>query len=196
MVRDRPPEGDQPGDHWYGEHVQREAAMEKQRHEYAPAATPERWRAKYYERRGVGPADRPAPFSPDKARTVPDYQAGDHARGRLDVRGGPDVGLVSGSGGGELMRRFKEVHGGRLPREQGFAPLNYHHVEAQAAAYLRMSGRREASLYINKKPCARGPDACEVVLPWMLPPTGKLTVYGPGGFVKVYRGIDDEQRGR
>ena len=33
---------------------------------------------------------------------------------RPDVREGPHVGLVSGCGGGELMRRFKELHGERL----------------------------------------------------------------------------------
>ena len=196
MVRDRPREGDQPGVRWYGEHVQRDAAMEQQRREYAPAATPERWRSKHYERRGTAPADRPAPFSADRARRVPDYRAGDHTRARMDVRGGPDLDLTSGNRGGEIMRRFKELHDGVLPHHLKFVPFNYHHVEAQAAAYLRMSGRREATLYVNNEPCATPPHGCARVLPKMLPPDAKLTVYGPNGFTAVYRGDSDERRGR
>jgi hypothetical protein len=56
-----------------------------------------------------------AAFSRDKARAVPDHQPGNPTHGRLDVRDGPDVGLVSGRRGGEITRRFKEVNDGRLP---------------------------------------------------------------------------------
>jgi hypothetical protein len=121
MGVDRPREGDDPArTRWYGGHVTREDTIEAQRRELAPAATPERWRAKWYERRGVPRDERPAAFSADKARTVVDFQPGGRTYGRLDVRGGPDVGLVSGHGGGEIMRRFKELHEGRLPDELRF----------------------------------------------------------------------------
>lgn len=206
MRIDRPREGDEPARaRWYGEHVTREDAIEAQRYKARPLGgdaytrrrfTPERYRARWYERRGVPRDQIPAPFNADKARTVPDFREGDRTRARLDVRGGPDVQLSSGHGGGEIMRRFKELNGGRLPREQGFVPFNYHHVEAQAAAYMRMTGRRDASLYVNQKPCARRPHGCDRMLPQMLPTGARLTVFGPDGYTKVYRGQGDERLGR
>lgn len=95
MGADRPREGDDPARaRWYGDHVRREDAMEAQRRELAPAAPPERWRAKWYQRRGVPRDQQPAEFSADKARAVPDFAAGNPTRGRLDIRGGPDVALM------------------------------------------------------------------------------------------------------
>lgn len=183
-MRDRPREGDDPARaRWYGEHVRREDAIDAQRRKRAPDVRPERWRANWYQRRGVPRDQQPAPFSVDKARTIPDYQDGDRTRARLDVRGGPDVHLSSGHGGGEIMRRFKDLHGGRLPRELGFVGFNYHHVEAQAAAYMRMTRRREATLYLNNEPCADPPDGCDRVLHRMLPSLGVF----PGRGVRVAR---------
>lgn len=208
MRMDRPREGDEPArSRWYGEHVTREDAIESQRHKarasrpltqdrYARRAlAPEQYRARWYERRGVPRDQTPAPFNADKARAVPDFERGGRTRGRLDVQEGPDVDLVSGNRGGEIMRRFKELHGDRLPHELGFVPFNYHHVEAQAAAYMRMNNRRTASLYVNKRPCRTEPDGCALVLPKLLPPGARLTVFGPDGYVSVYRGVQDERRG-
>lgn len=94
------------------------------------------------------------------------------------------------------MRRFKDLHEGRLPDELGFVSYNFHHVEAQAAAYMRMTGRQDATLYVAKKPCMTEPDGCALVLPQMLPLAARLTVFGPSGHVSVYRGDSDERRGR
>lgn len=160
-----------------------------------PRERPEQWRAKEYQRHGLPPNERAPEFSADKAKTVPDYRDGERTRARLDIHGGPDVHLGSGHGGGEIMRRFKELHDGRLPREQGFVPFNYHHVEAQAAAYMRMTDRRDGSLYVNQKPCTRRPHGCDRMLPHMLPTGARLTVFGPDGYMKVYRGNGDERPG-
>lgn len=204
MRIDRPREGDEPArSRWYGEHVAREDAIETQRYKARPLSgdaytrqrfTPERYRARWYERRGVPRDQIPAPFNADKARAVPDFERGGRTRGRLDVREGPDLDLVSGNRGGEIMRRFKERHGGRLPDELGYVPFNYHHVEAQTAAYMRMTGRQTATLYVNKRPCRTEPDGCALVLPKLLPPGARLTVFGPDGYVSVYRGERDERR--
>lgn len=195
MAFDRPREGDDPRAHWYGEHVVREDAIEAQRRKFAPAERPEQWRTRVYQKNGLPRNERPPAFSVDKARMVPDYQPGGRTRARMDVQDGPDVDLVSGNRGGEIMRRFKERHGGRLPSELGFVSFNYHHVEAQAAAYMRMAGRKEASLYVNNTPCKSLPDGCNRVLSQMLPPGARLSVFGPGGFLKIYRGKNDDGQG-
>lgn len=197
MRIDRPREGDQPNRVlWCGEHIQREDAIDAQRRKYARGTPPEQWRTREYQRHGL-PRDEYAPrFSADSARSVPDHREGERTRGRLDVRGRPEIELDLGSGDSEIMKRFKERNGGRLPAEQGYSQYNHRHVEAQAAAYLRMNGRREASLYVNQPPCARKPDGCVAMLPHMLPPGSRLTVFGPDGYLKIYRGKADERPGQ
>lgn len=196
MRIDRPREGDRPpANQWASEHIAREEAIDAQRRKYAPGGDPERWRTRTYRQHGLPRGERAPSFSADQARAVPDFQGG-LTRGRLDVRGGPELDLASGNRDGEIMRRFKDRNGGRLPREHGFAPFNADHVEAQAAAYLRMSGGREASLYVNREPCRTSPHGCDGELKHMLPPGARMTVYGPDGFMKIYRGKPDENRTR
>jgi hypothetical protein len=61
------------------------------------------------------------------------------------------------------------------------------HVEGHAAALLRRAGApKEATLYLNNKPCA-GEGGCDETLEDQLPKGTKLTVYWPGDH-KVYRG--------
>ncbi|MDX3002676.1 SCP1.201-like deaminase [Kribbella solani] len=61
------------------------------------------------------------------------------------------------------------------------------HVEGHAAALLRRSGApKEATLYLNNKPCP-GEAGCDETLEDQLPSGTKLTVYWPGDR-KVYRG--------
>lgn len=203
MRIDRPREGDEPArSRWYGEHVAREDAIESQRFKARPLRgdaytrqrfTPERYRARWYERRGVPRDQIPAPFNADKARAVPDRSGpADRTRGLLDIPGGPDVALRSGHSG--VMDRLKEHLGGDLPPDRGFARFNVTHVETHAAAYLRLSGRRTATLYVNKRPCRTEPDGCDLTLPYTLPGGARLTVYGPDGYVKTYRGLPDKER--
>jgi hypothetical protein len=83
---------------------------------------------------------------------------------------------------------------GRLP--DGFTSQNRTHVEAHAAAYLRLNpGVREATLYVAPLAPCPGPKGCDASLPALLPPEARLTVYGPGGFLRVYHGLPDEQEG-
>jgi len=73
------------------------------------------------------------------------------------------------------------------------------HVEAQAAAVLRRPGAAgEASLVINNPPCDRAgrPLVCEKLLPHILPPGARLTVYLSDGthtrLHKTYVGTGEE----
>lgn len=135
---------------------------------------------------------RPAPFRSHAAARVPDYE-GRECRGSLDVSGRIED-LRSGEGGpsDRLPKPRPGMHGNILT-----------HVEAHASAVMRMSGAEEAVLYINREPCRRKPVegrrnqlGCDAALPFMLPPGAKLTVYGPDGFCKVYRGKSDSERTR
>lgn len=194
MGVDRPREADDPSQaRWYGEHARREDAIEAQRRELAPATPPEHWRARRYQRRGVPRDQRPAPFDARQAERVPD-RAGptDRTRGLLDVPGGPDVRLRSGQSG--IIDRLREGGGGRLPPDRGFARFNVTHVETHAAAYLRLSGRRTATLYLNERPCKTEPNGCDLTLPYTLPGGARLTVYAPDGYVKTYTGLPDEEK--
>lgn len=64
------------------------------------------------------------------------------------------------------------------------------HVEAHAAAQLRVTGATNGTLYINRLPCSdpQPPYGCSEMLPRMVPRGSTLTIYGPDGFVRVVRG--------
>jgi hypothetical protein len=80
------------------------------------------------------------------------------------------------------------------------------HVEAHAAAVMREQEMEEAVLYLSRRPCPydRLPDgtedydatagrfSCDRLLSRMLPPDAKLTVYAPGGWWKVYHGMEKQ----
>lgn len=51
----------------------------------------------------------------------------------------------------------------------------------------------ELQTRFNNPPCP-GRVGCDKWLPHMLPPGGKLTVYGPEGFSRAYRGVPMEER--
>lgn len=64
------------------------------------------------------------------------------------------------------------------------------HVEGHAAALMRRAGApREATLYLNNRPCP-GRAGCFATLAKQLPKGSILTVYWPGGH-KVYRGTGE-----
>lgn len=60
-------------------------------------------------------------------------------------------------------------------------------VEIKLAAHMRANGIRSATLAINNQPC-RGPMGCDALVPVVLPPGYTLTVIGPNGFRREYKG--------
>jgi len=62
------------------------------------------------------------------------------------------------------------------------------HAEGHAAALMRTSDVRHATLYINNRPCDYVPFGCDRILPHILRKGDTLTVYCPDGYVKVYTG--------
>jgi SCP1.201-like deaminase len=98
--------------------------------------------------------------------------------------GDEDVALKSGYDGpsAQLPKPRPGMHGNILS-----------HVEAHAAAVMRLQRVNRATLYINRIPCTGGQRApgCHLNLPRMLPEGAELTVYGPDGFKWVYRGLPD-----
>ncbi|WP_405058614.1 DddA-like double-stranded DNA deaminase toxin [Kribbella sp. NBC_01505] len=133
----------------------------------------------------------PAPFINEIFRRLPDRPNNSGpTRGiltRTDGRG--PIHLVSGSKG----------PGGQSPGLTGWLArlgVARDHVEGHAAALMRRAGApREATLYLNNKPCGLDdedqPLGCDGTLKYQLPPGSKLTVYWPGGH-KIYIGEEDE----
>ena len=126
-----------------------------------------------------------APFRQHIADRVPPYGTkGTKTTGHLDLGGRRVVGLDSGYGGPAQ----------KLPKpRRGMDGNLVSHVEANAVATMRQSGVKEGTLYINRIPCSYdkgrgGVTGCAVMLEKMLLPGEKLTVYGPGGYVKVFTG--------
>lgn len=64
------------------------------------------------------------------------------------------------------------------------------HVEVKFAIQMRERGLRDETIVINKPPCTGGA-GCDDMLPYFLPDGATLTVYGPDGFKKTYRGRSD-----
>jgi len=87
--------------------------------------------------------------------------------GALYVPGRDDP-IPLSSGDGNLHPRYKE----NLP--PGTNPFNYHHLEAQAAGYMRLSGATEADLFITGDYICK---ECVARLPTMLPKGATLTVW-------------------
>lgn len=173
---------------WYAPHAARERHIELQRRDNAPNADPKHWRDDWY-RRDLG--EVPAEFRVDVAQRV--SPAGRRSSGRLDRHdGGEGLPLESGYKTG-LVDALEERLGW-LP--DGFTSQNRTHVEAHAAAYLRLNPNiREATLYVAPLAPCPGPKGCDARLPALLPEDCRLTVYGPGGFLRVYHGLPDEREG-
>ena len=115
-------------------------------------------------------------------RELPAFTRKEGTQGVLRA-GADDVPLKSGYDGpsAQLPKGTPGMHGNIKS-----------HVEAHAAAVMRMNGLKEATLYINRIPCSDArPPGCHLMLGRMLPEGAKLTVHGPDGFKWVYRGIPD-----
>jgi RHS repeat-associated protein len=100
---------------------------------------------------------------------LPEYK-GKQTTGVLRIDG-VDYKLESGYGGPSSM----------LP-DKGNPGMNFNirsHVEAHAAAIMRQTGAKEATLYLNRDPCP-GIRGCGAMLESMLPPRARLWVESPG----------------
>jgi hypothetical protein len=189
---DRPHEKDQPAERtaaWWAEHAARErdiTAPTRSR----PDATPEQSRHDWYRDNRTPPDQQPAPFRREIADRVPAIQ-GRGARGRLDRHDGTSgIPIDSGRKTGLVDALSERL--GYLPGS--FTRQNESHVEAHAAAYLRLHPDiRDATLYLNRVPC-KGPRGCKENLADMLPEGTTLTVYAPGGWADIYHGQPDPPR--
>lgn len=132
-------------------------------------------------------AGGPPPVAPDAAAfdaaiagQVPPYgQRGNKTSGVAVMDDGTQIPLDSG---------YNTGRSGELPKPRpGMNGNNLSNVEAHTAAEMRLRGIQEATLYINRVPCP-GRNGCENLLPRMVPPGGKLTIYGPDGFLRVVYG--------
>jgi hypothetical protein len=73
-----------------------------------------------------------------------------------------------------------------VPRgTSGFDIVTRTHVEGHAAAIMRQTGLREATVYINNPAICT---SCQKLLPRMLPSGGRLTVVLPDGSSQVFVG--------
>ena len=80
----------------------------------------------------------------------------------------------------EAIKLFKDMKARRIPSRTS-------DVEMKLAAHMRLKGIRSATLVVNHTPC-EGPLGCDALVPVILPNGYTLTVYGPHGFVREYRG--------
>lgn len=132
------------------------------------------------------PADA-APFDQAVADRVPRY----------GTKGDKTTGILALSDGQVLPAQDSGYSGptSRMPTpRRGMDMYLMAHVEAHAVASMREHNATSATLYVNKVPCQytgpRGrPWGCERALPHMLRPDETLTVYGPGGYVRVFRAL-------
>ena len=129
-------------------------------------------------RQGARAATRPLDETTGAARgvtnEVPAY-AGGKTSGTLVRPDGSEIPLVSGwSGPASAMPKGTP----------GMNLITKAHVEAHAAAVMRTERLSEATLWINRAPCA-GPTGCATLLPRMVPTGSTLTVHivpsGSGG---------------
>ncbi|WP_199199379.1 DddA-like double-stranded DNA deaminase toxin [Amycolatopsis sp. CA-128772] len=108
---------------------------------------------------------------------------GQKTHGQWFAAGKPPAELVSGRD--KLTDRVDDVLAeAGCPRRPVTAAND---VELKLAAHMRDQGIADASVVINNKPC-KGALSCDELVPVVLPPGSSLTVYGPDGFVKTYRG--------
>jgi hypothetical protein len=125
-----------------------------------------------------GKAPRPVP-------SLPKFVEGGKTSGVLRF-GDSDVPLLSGYKGPSAS-----MPKGTVP---GMHNRIKSHVEAHAAVIMREKGLKEATLYINRIPCAtnnlRSP-GCFDNLPKMLPEGARLRVIGPDGFDHTFVGLPD-----
>ena len=133
------------------------------------------------------PADA-APFDQTVADRVPHY----------GTKGTKTTGVLALPSGRVLPPQDSGINGPaqRIPKPRpGMDGNLVTHVEAHSVASMREHNVTEATLYINREPCqypGKRPGeewGCTLALPYMLRPDEKLTIYGPNGYVRVFRGL-------
>ena len=102
------------------------------------------------------------------------------------------VGMLElGDGTGAILQSGRSGPAASIPRgTPGFNGITKTHVEGHAAALMRQTGAQEATLWINRIPCA-GVNGCAARLPGMLPEGARLRVLGPDGYDEVFTGLPD-----
>jgi hypothetical protein len=129
-------------------------------------------------------------------KTIPTIQVGGRALPAYTKGPGGTKGVFKGGDEETPLQSGYDGPSKDLPTDKPIPGMNNNiksHVEAHAAAVMRMKGIKEAELWINRIPCARDkpPQGCHLMLERMLPEGSTLTVHGPDGFKWVYRGIAD-----
>jgi SCP1.201-like deaminase len=133
-------------------------------------------------------------------------RAADAARGVVTVGGrqlpayvdepGGAKGIFTHGGGDDLpLKSGYDGPSKQLPTDRSTPGMHNNiksHVEAHAAATMRLEGIQDATLYINRIPCTdERPPGCHFMLERMLPEGATLTVHGPDNFKWTYHGIPD-----
>jgi hypothetical protein len=109
------------------------------------------------------------------------------------VEGGPTSGILRvGPAERPLTSGYSGPSAGLPSGTPGMHGNIKSHVEAHAAAVMRLEGLEEAVLFINRIPCTTPrPPGCMAMLERMLPEGGVLHVYGPEAFYHRFVGIAD-----
>lgn len=129
---------------------------------------------------GGGPAQRPAPFFQKLMDRLPDRP----------IDSGPTSGILTRPDGRGLIHVVSGTKGPGadatdLKGITSRLSVAREHAEGHAAAIMRRPGApKEATLYLNNKPCGFDGErrrGCHQTLEYQLPVGSKLTVYWPGG---------------
>jgi hypothetical protein len=129
---------------------------------------------------GEAAAEGSAFGDPVAAGRLPEFAG--KTEGILHVAGEEELPLISGYDGPSA-----EIAGKGLP---GFNGHVLSHVEAHAAALMRLEEISEATLEINRIPCL-GANGCVANLPRMLPEGAQLHIWGPEGYFRTFIGLPD-----
>jgi len=101
---------------------------------------------------------------------------------------GKTIGVLRAGGSSLPLTSGRAGPAASLPRgTPGMDLITKTHVEGHAAAAMRLSGTRDATLFISKEPCS----SCSRLLERMLPGGGTLRVLGPGGYDNTFTGSQD-----
>ncbi|MFC0628302.1 DddA-like double-stranded DNA deaminase toxin [Kribbella deserti] len=131
----------------------------------------------------------PPAIRPDKEaflRRLPVRKQKDRTTGiGMDEHGRP-IEIVSGYD--DLRRQMLD-----LCAEKGWPRYNRaSHVEIKYALMMWRGGLKDGKLFINNQPCKGDDGTCDKILPAVLPPGSKLTIYGQDGFEKTYEAEESE----
>jgi hypothetical protein len=107
----------------------------------------------------------------------------------VDAPDSEDADIVSGSH--DKYYDLATEHARRTGLAQGHIVNTAADVELKFARKMAEEGIADATLVLNNTPC-EGELGCDVLLPWFLRRGSTLTIYGPDGYFKIYRGESDQ----